>query len=125
MQCFRRRVALTCALEPCLHRKTAHACEPLEPRRLLDANDPVLVLVEPVQDYRVGDVAPYLWHSPVETCSIHKSTDSRPRIIKIETVTGTPTTLMAGILVTALMAHRNGRFRIPPTDTAPSLPPRH
>ena len=31
--------------------RLAYTCERLEPRLLLDADDPVLVLVEPIQEY--------------------------------------------------------------------------
>jgi hypothetical protein len=61
----RRRAASCRAVVSAAHSES-YSCQPLERRVLLDASDPVLVLVEPVQDYRVDDVLPYLWTSTVE-----------------------------------------------------------
>ena len=69
MKRFRRRVALqhtnvrlrTALLTPVSHSNSAV---------LLDGNDPVIVLVEPVQDYRVDAITmspSHLWTSSVET----------------------------------------------------------
>ena len=70
MKPSRRRAALQSAAGS-VARSYLHFCETLERRVLLDANDPVLILVEPIQHYAdiltIDAVAPYLWHSPVET----------------------------------------------------------
>jgi hypothetical protein len=69
MTSYRRRAAL-CAAAGSATRK--YLCESLEGRVLLHCgpvlvNDPVIVVVEPVQDFVVDQILPYLWRSPRET----------------------------------------------------------
>ena len=69
----RRCAALSCAAGSVARQ---FSCEPLGRRILLDGDpvlteDPVLVLVEPIQEYlditTIDDVEPYLWRSGEET----------------------------------------------------------
>jgi hypothetical protein len=63
---FRRRAALYAAVVPAARK---YLCESLE-RRVMLAGDPVIVLVEPTQQYfditTIDDLEPYLWRSPEE-----------------------------------------------------------
>ena len=62
----RQAATLFSASSPVARAVLCH-CEPLEPRRPLDASDPVLVLVESISDDLVDAVIPYLWENPNET----------------------------------------------------------